>query len=62
MLVLLILLGFAQDWWGLAVVLLLISARVRNVAVLRRRAAPGWAGAPEPGALGDLHVLLSQDR
>ena len=57
-----ILLGLSEDWWGLMVIFLLMLARLGNVLVIRRRSAPGWAGAPEPTVRGDLLVLLSQDR
>ncbi|KAI1171557.1 hypothetical protein F4777DRAFT_47795 [Nemania sp. FL0916] len=57
-----ILIGLARDWWGLAVVALLILSRICNIVVIRRRSTPGWAGAKEPGVSGDLLVLLSQDR
>ena len=40
----------------------LVLARLINVLVLRRRAAPTWFGYPEPGTRGDLLVLVSQDR
>ena len=56
------LLGLTQDWWGLAVILLLMLARLCNVVIIRRRAKAGWAGASEPGVQGDLVILLSQDR
>ncbi|KAF7197231.1 hypothetical protein HII31_01656 [Pseudocercospora fuligena] len=51
-----------QDWWGVAVLGLLIFSRLLNVIVIRRRSVPGWFGASEPGVKGDLLVLLSQDR
>ncbi|KAG9503312.1 hypothetical protein J7337_006157 [Fusarium musae] len=57
-----VLLGIMHDWWGLGVVLMLMVARLANVIVIRRRAEPGWFGAKEPGKMGDLLVLLSQDR
>ena len=57
-----LLMGFSHDWWGLAVVLILVASRLCNVIVIRRRAKQGWSGAPEPGVQGDLLVLLSQDR
>ncbi|KAM0796214.1 hypothetical protein BDR22DRAFT_529024 [Usnea florida] len=51
-----------DDWWALAVLLALISARTLNTIVLRRRSVSGWKGVKEPGVKGDLLVLLSQDR
>jgi hypothetical protein len=50
------------DCYAVAALLLLVSARVANVLVLRRRVIPGWHGVAEPGVEGDLLVLLSQDR
>jgi len=61
-LVMLILMGFMHDWWGLGVVIMLMIARLGNIIIIRRRAEPGWFGALEPGVDGDLLVLLSQDR
>lgn len=56
-------LAWTRDWWGLAVVGILIFARFCNVLVIRERARRrAWQGAPEPGVKGDLLVLLSQDR
>lgn len=60
--VVIVLLGILNDWWGLGVVLMLMGARLVNVIIIRRRAEPGWFGAPEPGVDGDLLILLSQDR
>ncbi|KAI1212938.1 uncharacterized protein F4807DRAFT_412151 [Annulohypoxylon truncatum] len=57
-----LLMGFSHDWWGLAVVLMLMASRLCNIIVIRRRAKPDWFGALEPGKKGDLLVLLSQDR
>lgn len=57
-----VLLGVIRDWWGLGVVLMLMAARLVNVVVIKRRSQIGWKGAEEPGAQGDLLVLLSQDR
>ncbi|RFN45019.1 hypothetical protein FIE12Z_10747 [Fusarium flagelliforme] len=51
-----------HDWWGLGVVIMLMIARLGNIIIIRRRAAPGWFGASEPGVDSDLLVLLSQDR
>ena len=51
-----------QDFWGLAVLLILICSRGLNVMVIRRRSQPAWNGTREPGANGDLLILLSQDR
>ena len=60
--IVLVLLLLLEDWWGLAVLSMLILARLLNVLVIRRRASLGWKGAPEPGVIGDLLILLSQDR
>ncbi|KAK0211958.1 hypothetical protein IW262DRAFT_1280058 [Armillaria fumosa] len=49
------------DWWGIGVLGMLISARLINVIVIKRRSQQGWKGAIEPGD-GDLLILLSQDR
>ncbi|KAK4508781.1 hypothetical protein PRZ48_002520 [Zasmidium cellare] len=46
----------------IAVLTLLLLNRLINVSIIRRRARPGWFGAPEPGVNSDLLVLLSQDR
>ena len=51
-----------EDWWALAVLLILILARALNAIVVRRRSVPGWKGVKEPGVKGDLLILLSQDR
>ena len=51
-----------QDWWALAVLLILILARTLNAIVVKRRSVPGWKGVKEPGIKGDLLILLSQDR
>ncbi|KXS95054.1 hypothetical protein AC578_3884 [Pseudocercospora eumusae] len=51
-----------RDWWGVAVLGLLILCRLLNVIVIRQRSVPGWFGAKEPGVKGDVLVLLSQDR
>ena len=50
------------DEWALACVCMLILSRALNVFVIRRRLAPEWHGAREPGVKGDLLILLSQDR
>ncbi|KZV86930.1 hypothetical protein EXIGLDRAFT_840370 [Exidia glandulosa HHB12029] len=51
-----------HDYWAVAVLGMLVLARVLNVVVMRRRAVKGWTGQSEPGVRGDLLVLLSQDR
>lgn len=58
----LLLLCFLRDWFALAVIAILMLARLLNVLVVRRRAVQGWKGASEPGQLGDLLILLSRDR
>lgn len=50
------------DIWGLFFISNLILIRLIIFVQLRRRAQPGWFGAPEPGVQGDLFILLSQDR
>ena len=55
-------LAIIQDWWGFAILLSLMLARVFNIYIVRRRTRPGWHGISEPGVKGDLLVLLSQDR
>ncbi len=54
-------LGAIRDWWALAVLGMLILARMINVVVIKRRSRKDWKGAKEEGEL-DLFVLLSQDR
>ncbi len=51
-----------EDWWALAVLLILILARTLNAIVVKQRSVPGWKGVKEPGVKGDLLILLSQDR
>lgn len=51
-----------RDWWGLVVLLLLITARLLNILVIRHRVVMTWKGVSEPGVNGDLLILLSQDR
>lgn len=55
-------LAIIQDWWGFAILLSLVVARIFNIHIVRRRTRPGWHGISEPGVKGDLLVLLSQDR
>lgn len=50
------------DRFGVAAMTALIAVRIINTIIIRRRARPGWFGAPEPGVQSDLLVLLSQDR
>ncbi|OGM49371.1 hypothetical protein ABOM_003599 [Aspergillus bombycis] len=56
------LLVLTKDWWGLLVIVLLMLTRFLNVLLIRSRSRSGWSGASEPGVVGDLLVLLSQDR
>jgi len=46
----------------LLTLVLLLTSRVLAIVTLRQQTAPSWHGAPEPGVLGDLLVLLSEDR
>ncbi|KAF3909965.1 hypothetical protein ABW20_dc0106967 [Dactylellina cionopaga] len=57
-----LLLILAGDWWGVTVFGSLMIARLINVIVIRRRSRLEWCGAAEPGVMGDLLILLSQDR
>jgi len=50
------------DYWALAILLILMLARLCNIIIVRRRSQVGWKGASEPGVKGDLLILLSQDR
>ena len=56
-----ILMGIWREWWSLAIIFVLMFARLVNVAIMKRRSKPGWKGAPSKGP-GDLLILLSQDR
>ncbi|GMG34682.1 unnamed protein product [Aspergillus oryzae] len=56
------LLVLTEDWWGLLVLTVLMFTRFINVLLIRSRSRVGWSGASEPGVVGDLLVLLSQDR
>ena len=58
----LVLVILMEDWWALAVLLIFIFSRTLNAIVIKRRSVPGWKGVKEPGAPGDLLILLSQDR
>ncbi|TFK48239.1 hypothetical protein OE88DRAFT_1664709 [Heliocybe sulcata] len=51
-----------RDWWAVGCMTALMTARLLNVIVIKRRSKLGWKGAAEPGVQGDLLVLLSQDR
>ena len=57
-----VLMGLANDWWGLGVIGILVFARLCNFIVIRRRSRGGWFGASEPGVEGDLLILLTEDR
>lgn len=51
-----------REWWGVFCLLVLMFARLCNVLVIRRRTRDvGWKGASEPGARGDLLILMSGD-
>ncbi|KAF9029057.1 hypothetical protein BDZ89DRAFT_1065749 [Hymenopellis radicata] len=56
------LLGALHDYWAIGVLLMLIFARFVNMVIIKRRTQMGWKGVKEPGVVGDLLVLLSQDR
>lgn len=58
----LLFLVLSGDYWGVIVLLILMFARLLNVCAIRSRARPSWHGQSEPGQMGDLLVLLSQDR
>jgi hypothetical protein len=53
-----------KEFWGVAILFMLMFARLLNVVVIRRRVQRGaeWKGAAEPGVKGDLLILVSQDR
>jgi len=51
-----------KDFWAVGVLLTLVSARLINTVLIRRRSQLGWKGQPEPGVKGDLMIFLSQDR
>lgn len=51
-----------RDWWGAAIIAMLICARACNTIILYRRSRAGWKGQLEPGVEGDLLILMSQDR
>ncbi|KAE8375417.1 hypothetical protein BDV26DRAFT_299678 [Aspergillus bertholletiae] len=53
---------FTEDWWGLLVIAVLMLTRFINVFLIQSRSRAGWSGASELGVVGDLLVLLSQDR
>lgn len=55
------LLGAIRDWWAVAVLGMLVLARLINVVVIKRRSEEGWKGKKEDGD-GDLLILMSQDR
>jgi hypothetical protein len=51
-----------QEWWGVFCLLVLMTARLCNVFVIRQRCSDmGWKGSSEPGQQGDLLILLSGD-
>ncbi|EED16229.1 conserved hypothetical protein [Talaromyces stipitatus ATCC 10500] len=53
---------YVREWWGVFCLLVLMFARLCNVFVIRRRTKDiGWKGASEPGAKGDLLILMSGD-
>jgi hypothetical protein len=54
---------FIIDPWAMAIVGMLMVARLLNILVIRgRSSSPSWKGIREPGVHGDLLILLSQDR
>ena len=50
------------DWWASTILTTLMVSRLCNIVVVKRRSQIGWKGVSEPGAKGDLLILLSQDR
>jgi hypothetical protein len=54
---------FLIDWWAMAIIGMLITARLLNILVIQARGSGrGWKGVREAGVQGDLLILLSQDR
>jgi hypothetical protein len=51
-----------RDWWAVSYLLILVSVRFINTALIRAQARVDWHGQSEPGQLGDLFILLSYDR
>ncbi|EKM52127.1 uncharacterized protein PHACADRAFT_262611 [Phanerochaete carnosa HHB-10118-sp] len=57
-----VLLVAMKDYAALMFLGTLMAARFLNVVVIKRRATLGWKGVKEPGQMGDLMILASQDR
>ncbi|SJL15559.1 uncharacterized protein ARMOST_19060 [Armillaria ostoyae] len=55
-------LALIRDWWALGVLGGFMVSRLINVIVIKRRNEKGWKGKTEPGAQGDLFILLCHDR
>ncbi|TGJ67793.1 hypothetical protein EYR41_006897 [Orbilia oligospora] len=55
----LVLLVLSQDWWGVAVVGILIVSRLVNIIVMWQRTGPTWRGSEEDYDNGDLLIILS---
>ncbi|KAI5779649.1 hypothetical protein DFH27DRAFT_489139 [Peziza echinospora] len=51
-----------REWWTVGSVAVLMLTRAANVHLIRQRAQVGFTGAKEPGVVGDILILLSQDR
>ncbi|EPQ56012.1 hypothetical protein GLOTRDRAFT_116103 [Gloeophyllum trabeum ATCC 11539] len=60
--VVMVLLGYTRDWWGLGVLAMLVLARLCNVIALKRRTRMGWKGMSEPDVHDELFIILSEDR
>jgi hypothetical protein len=51
---------FIVDLWAMAIVGMLMVARLLNILVIRGRSSgPGWKSIREPGVHGNLLILLS---
>lgn len=56
-----IFINLLQDWWGLAVLLILVLA-TPNTILVQRRFVKGWKGKSEPGMKGNLLIFIDPHR